>query len=135
MIVSVAGKLLAVLLALIVANPVCCCTIGELLGIQRSDQSTSPTGSCCAAKNAAREQETPDNKDKCPSCPCDKDNPILVEAKTPLPDAIFNVDVVLDPPLAFEIAATPAARPPALAYTLDIPLPPPSWRLHCSYLL
>jgi hypothetical protein len=135
MFVSIAGKLLAVLLALLVANPVCCCTIGQILGIQRVEQSASSARSCCAAKKATRQQETPDNNDKCPSCPCDKDNPILVEAKTSLPDAIFNSDVVLDPPLAFEVAAIPAARPPALANTLSIPPPPPSWRLHCSYLL
>ena len=133
--VTVAGKLLAVLLALLVANLICCCTIGNFMA-DNVDRQDSPVGlTCCAAKKAPSDQESPDKQDQSPDCPCKKDLPALAEVKTPVFDALHFTNFVLDPPSVVEIAFVPATDPLVLASSPSLPPPPPSWRLHCRHLL
>jgi hypothetical protein len=133
--VTVAGKLLAVMLALLVANPICCCTIGNLMADNLGRQDSPARPSCCAAKKAPGDQKSPDKQDQSPDCPCKKDFPVLAEAKTPVFDALLYTNFVLDPPSLVDIVFVPATTPLVLASSPSPPPPSPSWRLHCRYLL
>jgi|GEM_PF-1535908 len=128
--VSAAGKLLAVLLALLVANPVCCCTIQTLLG-----NKAAPALPSCCAKKAQQQNQSPDRNKQAPSCPCAKSRTALLESKAAAIEPLFNAVPALVPSLSLEPIFTPVAALRETSPSVNLPPSPPKWRLHCRYLL
>ena len=127
-----ARQLLAAVLALLVANPVCCCTIGNFIGEFVGNEAPIAAPSCCSKKNAPSGEESPERN---PSCPCGQDDSVLVEAKVPQLDGTVPVDFSPELPPSIRITLPSVMWQPRAARNLDLPPPGPSWRLHCCYLL
>ena len=86
-----ARQLLAAVLALLVANPVCCCTIGDVIGEIVGNETPIAAPSCCSKKKASSGEEFPNGPERNPSCPCAQDDSVLVEAKVPQLDGSVTV--------------------------------------------
>ncbi len=127
---TAAGKLLAVILALLVANPVCCCTIQTLLGTK-----AAPALPSCCAKKAQQQSQSPDRNKQVPSCPCAKNRTALLESKAAVIEPLFNAAPALVPTFSLEPTFTPVAVLGEPSLNGNLPPPPPAWRLHCRYLL
>ena len=130
----IARQLVAMLLVLLVANPVCCCTIGDLLGKDQGSLAQSACPSCCSGKKA-KDQNSSEQPGDDSGCPCGKSNPAFAEAKLSDAGLCAVADFVIPQPTAFTAESlTAKAQPPFPPYFRISP-PSPPWRLYCCYLL
>ncbi|MGJ8677048.1 MAG: hypothetical protein ACSHX0_06000 [Akkermansiaceae bacterium] len=130
------NKALALILALLIGNPLCCCA----LALQISDADT-PVHSCCA-QQADPSNESEEEKKPC-QCPCDKDGKALSETHEKVDAApaknldphhvwLLATEADLSLPRISTAAGHIAKWPPG-----RLPIPSMGERLasHCSYLL
>lgn len=128
----VAKQLLVVLLAILIANPVCCCTVGRFFEERTPEAARS---SCCLKHSSPPNEEAPERPERDAGCPCAKDQSAVVEAKTIpfitgfVPQAPPVVCAPIDPWLP------PSLARPITPACLELPPPPPPWRVYCRYLL
>ena len=127
---------MALVLAALIANPICCCTIGSILDKPAGSDDSAPRHSCCSKKKSCPvEEEAPQGPGETPSCPCAMDNSIVLKAKLPHFDRSHALDSELGFPLSLEILPRGSFDPPCIAQRFDLPPPEAPWRLHCRYLL
>lgn len=128
-------QLLAVSLVLVMANPVCCCTVGTILGAAPESEAPLPLRCCCCENGSTSDQQSPDVPEEAPDCPCAAESSFLVEAKAPQLDRVRAEHFIL----VSEKAAGVAMSPRLLCRDVTkAPSPPPpgySWRRYCCYLL
>jgi len=119
------------------ANPACCCTIGDLLHREVAENTPPFYASCCAEKQSPPSDSEKEQPDDCPDCPCRKGHSAAVESKNAELGTAFAVNLLPTPP-SFSLAQ-PAYRPASLALALPahlaLPPPGPSWQMFCRYLL
>jgi hypothetical protein len=134
MVVKLLQQLLAVVLAVLVANPVCCCTLGNLLP---DGQAEAPHASCCSKKQDVPNGSQDESPGKSPDCPCEKGAFALVDSKNQDLALAFSVDLVPEPPSIAEVPLPVSAELADSSFPKWLNAPPPasSWRVYCSYLL
>ena len=130
------NKALALMLALLIGNPLCCCALA--LQISNAD---APFHSCCA-QQANSSDESDEEKKPC-QCPCDKDSKALSETHEKVdiapaknlksqPVWLSATEAELSLPCISTAAGHIAKWPPG-----RLPVLSSSERLarHCSYLI
>ena len=132
---AVARQLLAALLAILIANPACCCTIGTVFGKAAAGNDSAPTRSCCSKKKDSPGEQSPQSPGERHQCPCTMDASMVVEAKLTKLDRAAPLEIDWEFPVRLEILPVATLEHPRIAHRFDLPPPPASWRLHCRYLL
>jgi hypothetical protein len=133
--VGVIRQTLALVLTVLLANPVCCCTLGDLFAADDNGDRKGSVPSCCAKKQSAPGEQQPSAPDKAPSCPCADDDMAVEKVQSPQIDRGDRHDLALEAPSVrvVELLAVRGGLPGAAK--LDLPPPGPSWRVFCCYLL
>lgn len=136
----VARQLLAALLAVLIANPVCCCTAGSILGDSAEQAAPASAHSCCAKKSAPTDVQHPASPvtpepEELPTCLCAMDDSMVVEAKLAKLDRALPPNLDWEFPVRIEVLPIAGLERPTLTHRFDLPPPPAPWRLLCRYLL
>jgi len=126
---------LALVLVALLANPVCCCTLGNLFGADGNGDLKGPMPSCCSKKQSAPGEQQPSAPDKEPFCPCADDDMAVEKVQSPQIDLGDGHDIALEAPSVRLVELSPVRAGLPCAAKFDLPPPGPSWRIFCCYLL
>ena len=123
----------SILLAILMANPGCCCTLKKVFHSTTSEEVTSKVvPSCCSAPRPPDESE-PEPSD-CPNCPCEKLTSFH-EFESAFQIGSDYSSELIQPDPEHLVAHFPTLRPPQNAPPANESPPPLLWLLFESFLL
>lgn len=127
-------QFLGAILAVLMANPACCCTLGNLLPDSKNDV---PLSSCCSQKEAPGGNSQHERPEECPNCPCEESSSVLVETLKPTLAFSCSSDQLSLPPVetTTSLALLKRGVSSPTSSPLSVPSPSAMWRLHCCYLI
>lgn len=116
----------SILLAILMANPGCCCSLKKIF----SPSESQPIPSCCSTPTPSDDSEPSD----CPDCPCEKFASAHEAESTFHLGADYSIELVIPDPEHL-VAHFPTPRPPQNAPPENESPPPVLWLLFESFLL
>ena len=121
-------KILAAVLALIIANPICCCAFGDLA-------SGSNASACCSEVEMPLGQPAPCQPTDGGGCPCTAEKDALVEAKSKQVERVDSELLALSRRALGVFAIIPRQAPFVQSKGQSLPPPDAVWRRYCRFLL